>query len=79
MVVMPLITFLMIIVFLIAGIPLYFILIWLLVMLAGSLFRVPISVAGNLLMMGDRELSLIRKDIKWLLHATDKLTGRRKI
>ena len=79
MVVMPLITFLMMIVFLIAGIPLYFVLIWLLVMLAGSLFRVPLGVAGKMLIMDGRELGAIRKEIKWLLHETDKLTGIRKV
>jgi 1-acyl-sn-glycerol-3-phosphate acyltransferase len=79
MVLMPLITFILTIGFLIAGIPLYFILIWLLVMLAGVFIRVPLKVSARLLIMDPRKIDSIRKSVRWLLHETDKLMGTRSI
>lgn len=51
MVVMPFVALLLTIAFLIVGIPVYFVLVWLLVMLSGTLFRAPLDIIVKVLVM----------------------------
>ena len=59
MIVMPLTTIILLIIFLIAGVPLYYLLIWLVVMWLGTLIRPSLKIILNLLTLnGDLKLKL---------------------
>ncbi|HZV68268.1 MAG TPA: 1-acyl-sn-glycerol-3-phosphate acyltransferase [Saprospiraceae bacterium] len=63
MVVMPLMTIILLIIFLITGVPAYFVLLWLLVMWFGTLIRPPLHLVWGILMINSSTKSELKKDI----------------
>lgn len=74
MVVMPLVTILLLILFLIVGIPLYYVLLWLLIMWLGTLIRPPFDVILKLLKMSGTDKSTLKKGILDLREEIEQMT-----
>ena len=74
MVVMPLVTFLLLILFFIVGIPGYYLLLWLFVMWLGTLIRPPFHVMWQLLKMNGTDKSTLKKAILDLREEIEQMT-----
>ncbi|MBK9984122.1 MAG: 1-acyl-sn-glycerol-3-phosphate acyltransferase [Saprospiraceae bacterium] len=63
MVVMPLMTIILLVIFIISDIPLYFVLIWLFVMWLGTLIRPPLHLIWGLLVSAANTKTALKKDV----------------
>ena len=73
MVVMPVVAILLLIVFLITGIPAYYVLVWLVVMWLGTLIRPPLHVIMNLLMLDSKHRTNLKREILILKNEIDSI------
>ncbi len=67
MVVMPLVTLILWIVFLLTHVPGYFVLLWILVMWLGSLIRAPWSMVKSLLFLSSKEKSALKSNVMGII------------
>jgi len=74
MVIMPLVTIILLIVFLITGIPVYFVLLWLFLMWLGTLIRPPLSVILKLASLKSAEKSKLKKEVIELRRNIEQIT-----
>lgn len=75
MVVMPLVTLILIVVFLITGVPLYFVLIWLVVMWFGTLIRPPLHLIWGLLVASTKMKTALKKDVMVIRDGLREILG----
>ncbi|MGB4848220.1 MAG: 1-acyl-sn-glycerol-3-phosphate acyltransferase [Saprospiraceae bacterium] len=77
MVVMPLITIILLIVFLIAGVPLYFVLIWLFVMWLGTLIRPPLHLIWGILVSTTKTKTALKKEVYTIKDGLEKILDKK--
>ncbi|MEP6796140.1 MAG: 1-acyl-sn-glycerol-3-phosphate acyltransferase [Saprospiraceae bacterium] len=75
MVVMPLVTTILLVVFLIAGVPLYFVLVWLFVMWLGTLIRPPLHLIWGILFSVTKTKAALKKEIFAIRDGIEKILG----
>ncbi len=75
MVVMPLVTIILLVIFLLTGVPAYFVLIWMFVMWIGTLIRPSFHVIYGLLMMSITGKVTVKKIVLQLKNEVDHIIG----
>ncbi len=73
MVVMPVVTIILLVVFLIAGVPAYFLLIWLVVMWLGTLIRPPLHLIWGILVSPMKTKTALKREIFFIRNGLEKI------